>query len=117
MILKVELHAVAPACCSVLSWVLQAGLLTLSLICRSVPVQKHLEKVYATLAAALVVAALGVYVQIITGISAGLVGVIGSVICMTWLTAMQPTAYNVNKRSVLHDHRRRSHALSVAAHP
>ena len=72
-----------------------------SLLCRSVPVQKHLEKVYATLAAALVVAALGAYVQIITGISAGLVGVIGSVICMTWLTAMQPTAYNINQRSAL----------------
>ena len=101
MLLKVDLHTVAPVCCSVLSWVVQAGLLTVSPICRSVPVQKHLEKVYATLAAALVVAALGVYVQIITGISAGLVGVIGSVICMTWLTATQPTAYNINRRSAL----------------
>ena len=101
MTLRLVLHAMAPACCSVLAWVLQAGLLTVSLICRSVPVQKHLEKVYATLAAALVVAALGVYVQIITGISAGLVGVIGSVICMTWLTATQPTAYNINRRSAL----------------
>jgi len=63
-----------------------------------VPVQKHLEKVYATLAAALVVAALGAYVQIQTGISAGLVGVIGAVICMTGLSLMQPTAYNVNTR-------------------
>ncbi|CAL5228639.1 g11806 [Coccomyxa viridis] len=64
----------------------------------SVPVQKHLEKVYATLAAALVVAALGAYVQILTGLSAGLVGVIGGVICMTALSVVQPTAYNISKR-------------------
>lgn len=62
------------------------------------PVQKHLEKVYATLAAALVVAALGAYVQILTGLSAGLIGVIGSVICMVALSVLQPTAYNMNKR-------------------
>lgn len=72
------------------------------LACRSVPVQKHLEKVYATLAAALVVAALGAYVQILTGLSAGLFGVIGAVICMTWLTLTQPTVYNVNRRSALY---------------
>ena len=53
---------------------------------------------YATLAAALVVAALGAYVQILTGLSAGLVGVIGGVICMTALSVLQPTAYNINRR-------------------
>ena len=66
--------------------------------CRSIPVQKHLEKVYATLAAALVVAAFGAYVQILSGWSAGLFGVIGAVICMTGLTLTQPTAYNINRR-------------------
>jgi hypothetical protein len=66
--------------------------------CRSIPVQKHLEKVYATLAAALVVAAFGAYVQILLGWSAGLFGVIGAVICMTGLTLTQSTAYNINRR-------------------
>ena len=46
------------------------------------------------------VAALGAYVQILTGLSAGLVGVIGGVICMTALSVVQPTAYNINKRYV-----------------
>ena len=44
------------------------------------------------------VAALGAYVQILTGLSAGLVGVIGGVICMTALSVVQPTAYNISKR-------------------
>lgn len=67
----------------------------------SIPVQRHLEKVYATLAAALVVAAFGAYVQILSGWSAGLLGVIGAVICMTGLTLTQPTAYNINRRYAL----------------
>ncbi len=72
--------------------------IAMSTCCRSIPVQKHLEKVYATLAAALVVAAFGAYVQILSGWSAGLIGVIGAVICMTGLMLTQPTAYNLNRR-------------------
>lgn len=65
---------------------------------RSVPVQKHLEKVYATLAATLLLSAVGVYTNIVTGLG-GLLAIIGCVVCMTWLTLTEPTPFNLNKRS------------------
>ncbi len=65
--------------------------------CRTVPVQKHLEKVYLTLSAALLIAAVGTYVNILTGLG-GFVAAIGFVVCATWLTMTEPNAYNLNKR-------------------
>jgi FtsH-binding integral membrane protein len=64
---------------------------------RTVPVQKHLEKVYLTLSAALLVSALGTYVNILTGLG-GFVAAIGFVVFATWLTVTEPTALNLNKR-------------------
>lgn len=66
-------------------------------ICRSVPVQKHLEKVYATLSAALLISALGTYVNTLTGLG-GFVAAIGFIVCATWLTMTEATPYNLNKR-------------------
>ncbi len=69
----------------------------LLLPCRTLPVQKHLEKVYATLAAALLVSALGTYVNIATGLG-GFLAAMGFVVCATWLTMTEATAFNLNKR-------------------
>ncbi|EIE20198.1 Bax inhibitor-1 like-protein [Coccomyxa subellipsoidea C-169] len=66
----------------------------------TVPVQKHLEKVYLTLSAALLIAAVGTYVNILTGLG-GFVAAIGFVVCATWLTMTEPNAYNLNKRYAL----------------
>lgn len=75
----------------------KAGHDGLLLACRTLPVQKHLEKVYATLAAALLVSALGTYVNMATGLG-GFLAAIGFVVCATWLTVTEATAYNLNKR-------------------
>ena len=39
-----------------------------NMMCRTVPVQKHLQLVYLTLSAALLAAAVGAYVNMVTGI-------------------------------------------------
>ena len=59
--------------------------------------QQHLQRVYLTLAAALAVSAIGVWVNLITGLG-GLLAIAGFVVCAVWLTSTQPTPYNVNKR-------------------
>ncbi len=56
-----------------------------------------MEKVYATLAATLVLSAVGVYANIVTGIG-GFLAAMGCVVCMTWLTVTEPTPFNLNKR-------------------
>ncbi|BDA45448.1 Bax inhibitor 1 [Coccomyxa sp. Obi] len=66
----------------------------------TLPVQKHLEKVYATLAAALLVSALGTYVNMATGLG-GFLAAIGFVVCATWLTMTEATSFNLNKRYAL----------------
>ena len=64
---------------------------------RTVPVQQHLQKVYLTLAAALLVSAAGVYFNLLTGVGS-LFSIIGFVVCATWLVSTEPTPFNVNKR-------------------
>jgi FtsH-binding integral membrane protein len=63
-------------------------------------VQKHVEKVYATLAAALLVSAAGCYVNILTGLGGWLTMLtfVGSVV---WLSATPPEPRNLNKRYAL----------------
>lgn len=63
----------------------------------TVPVQQHLQKVYLTLAAALLVSAAGVYFNLLTGVG-GLLSIIGFVVCSTWLVSTEATPFNINKR-------------------
>jgi hypothetical protein len=57
-------------------------------------------QVYATLAACLAVAALGVYVNATTGFG-GLLAVLGFVGLTTWLTALPALPSNLSKRQAL----------------
>ena len=66
--------------------------------CRSRPVQQHLTRVYFTLACALVLAALGTWMNLVTGFPPGIVSILGFVGCATWLAATQPSSDNLNKR-------------------
>jgi FtsH-binding integral membrane protein len=63
-------------------------------------VQKHVEKVYATLAAALAVSAVGVYFNLMTGLG-GWLTMLTFVGCVVWLTATPPEPQNLNKRYAL----------------
>ena len=64
---------------------------------RSPSVQHHLKKVYVTLAAAMLLAAAGVYVSLAAGLG-GIFGVLGFVGCTTWLAMTPPLYNNLNKR-------------------
>lgn len=63
----------------------------------SAPVQKHLEKVYATLAVTLLVSAAGVYFNILTGLG-GFLSMISFVVCSVWLAITPNEPKNLNKR-------------------
>lgn len=63
-------------------------------------VQKHVEKVYATLAAALLVSAAGCYFNMMTGIG-GWLTMISFVISVVWLSSVPPEPQNLNKRYAL----------------
>ena len=65
---------------------------------RTPPVQKHLEKVYTTLAAALLLSAFGVWINLTTGLGGNFIGVAGFVGCATWLSVSDASPYNLNKR-------------------
>mmetsp|Transcript_2856 Transcript_2856/g.8357 ORF Transcript_2856/g.8357 Transcript_2856/m.8357 type:complete len:248 (-) Transcript_2856:234-977(-) len=66
----------------------------------SVPVQRHLEKVYATLAATLLVSASGVYFNLVTGLG-GFLSMIAFVACSVWLAVTPNEPKNLNKRYAL----------------
>ncbi|MCO5584665.1 hypothetical protein L7F22_038596 [Adiantum nelumboides] len=63
----------------------------------SVPVQQHLVKVYQTLAAALLVAGVGVYLHLLWGFGGLLTG-LGSVALTVWLLATPSTPSEEGKR-------------------
>lgn len=63
----------------------------------SAPVQKHLEKVYATLAVSLLVSAAGVYFNLLTGLG-GIISMIAFVVCSVWLALTPNEPKNLNKR-------------------
>ncbi|KAK9831452.1 hypothetical protein WJX81_006510 [Elliptochloris bilobata] len=64
------------------------------------PVQEHLIRVYFTLACALGVAALGTWANLLTGFG-GMIGILGFVVCASWLASLPPSPSNLNKRYML----------------
>ncbi|GMH40044.1 hypothetical protein BSKO_07948 [Bryopsis sp. KO-2023] len=62
-----------------------------------VRVQAHLKRVYATLACALVVCAVGAYVNVLTGLG-GMVSLLGSVGSVFWLSTTPNLPSTLNKR-------------------
>ena len=48
-------------------------------------------------ACALGVAAAGTYANLVTGLG-GMLGILGFVVCASWLASLQPTPSNLNKR-------------------
>eukprot|EP00884_Botryococcus_braunii_P005176 jgi/Botrbrau1/1465/Bobra.178_3s0022.1 len=63
-------------------------------------VQQHLQKVYLTLAGALLCSALGCYFNMLTGMG-GLLAILGFIVCTTWLMMTQPVPSQLNKRYAL----------------